>query len=281
MLSDVNIKDYLNRGDIQITCDSDELITAKIDDFAPEKQIQPGSIDLRLRPKYRKFNWKTDENLTFHGIKDNSYTELLELRRDEKLTIQPREIILATTLETITLSKDFAGFITGRSSIARLGVMVQCCQDFVNPGHRSAIALQLVNLSPYCIEIDISVPICQFILFKLDTAASQSYPEKADAKYTDEKTVKPSGIYTESGNDDTKPTPSKLKKIKSFFKKYIDPFLPPAIGVLLFTPLAYSDVAGMRLSEVLYQYFWQASISTIALLIFIFLYCWLRGDDKS
>lgn len=66
-------------------------------------------------------------------------------------------------METVQLTEQFAALISGRSSFARLGIMVHCCQEFIKPGHGQTIPLQIINLSPYTVELDMNVPICQII----------------------------------------------------------------------------------------------------------------------
>lgn len=51
------------------------------------------------------------------------------------------------TLEKVSLSGEFAGIISGRNSVGRLGVLEHCAAEFIKPGHWSTIPLQLVNAS--------------------------------------------------------------------------------------------------------------------------------------
>ena len=128
-----------------------------------------GAIDLRFRNEYKKIELMGKNlMLTYDMIKNHSYTKPYELKADEKLVIKPGEIILTTTMETVQLTEQFAALISGRSSFARLGIMVHCCQEFIKPGHGQTIPLQIINLSPYTVELDMNVPICQIIFFKFD-----------------------------------------------------------------------------------------------------------------
>ena len=121
-LSDIDIKRYLKDGSIKIeTMWHDELA------FNPEKQVQLGSVDLRFRHECKRIKKIANANLTYASVKNHDYTESFEAENG-KLLIRPGEIILTTTLETVTFSNDFAGIITGRSSIAILVIMVHCCQ---------------------------------------------------------------------------------------------------------------------------------------------------------
>lgn len=180
MLSDTDIRGLWGEDkDIFITTNHDFGI-----DFNIDKQLQLGSIDLHLGHEYNTI--KPGVVLDYEGMKKGDYVEHHDLKKGELLRLKPGEMILTTTLEQVRLSKRIAGFVTGRSSVARLGVMVQCCQEFINPGHGQTIPLQVINLSPSEVVLDLSVEVCQIVLFKLRTPASLAYVDESDAKYKDE-----------------------------------------------------------------------------------------------
>ncbi len=234
MLSDTGIREYFKNG-IDIFTDEKDGYSFNLDE-----QLHIGSVDLRFRHLYNKIQLENETMLSYKLLKDHSYTKPYELKGNEKLIIQPGEIILTTTLEIVSLSKDFAAIVTGRSSIARLGIMVHCCQEFIHPGHGQAIPLQIINLSPYPVELDLTVPICQIIFFKLSSSASQKYTERNDAKYADETAPEGSKIYEEINNNaiEIKKFEYKIHKedISKFLEKYITPFLPGIITALVITP---------------------------------------------
>ena len=203
LLSDVDIREFLNNG-ISITASGAEGYF-----FDPDKQIQFGSIDLHFRHDCKRMKLMSDGVIDYEDLKHHSYTESFDIINDE-LYIEPGEIILTTTQEIVNISPEFAGIVTGRSSIARLGVMVHCCQEFINPGHGQTIPLQLVNLGDNTVRIPISSTVCQLVLFKLRTPSSGSYATKKDAKYADEVEPISSKLYVEFEPDAK--TPSTVEK---------------------------------------------------------------------
>lgn len=281
MLSDNDIRYYFKNGIDIFTSESEGDLA-----FDLEKQLQLGSIDLRFRHEYKRFNINEDKNniLTYDMLKNHEYTKSDELTNGQKLRINPGEIILTTTLETVQLSENFAGIITGRSSIGRLGVMVHCCAEYIKPGHGQPIPLQLVNLSPYVIELDLKVPVCQMIFFKLLTSSSGKYINKKGAKYAKEIGPESSKIYEESASDTYTDSnilirTGKLQKIKQITRKYLMPFLPAIIMLLLITPMMTS-VKNKSISDIL-NLFKTAALAPIIGILFLVIYIWTKKGDSE
>lgn len=282
MLSDNGIREYYKKG-IDIYTDEKDGSSFDLD-----KQLHVGSVDLRFRHLCNRIHLKDDEILSYELLKNHSYTKPFELKSNEKLRIEPGEIIITSSLEIINLSKDFAGIVTGRSSIARLGIMVHCCQEFIHPGHGQTIPLQIINLSPYPVELDQSVPICQIVFFKLATPASKKYTDRADAKYATEINPIGSKIYEDVKINDTEKKASSthnknkrfLDGLRKFTKTYISPFLPSAITFLVITPFFKEYVVDKSWSSFVNVFKDMPAslvIAVVLLLVYIFS---KRGENK-
>lgn len=224
--------------------------------FDLDKQLQPGSIDLRFRNEIYRFKSQDNNVLSYNRIANKDYIYPEVIPSNKTLIIKPGEIILTTTLELISLSSDFAGIITGRSSFARLGLMVQCCQDFVNPGLKNTVALQLINLSPCSIELNLNVPICQLVILKMLGKPSVGYDEKRISKYNGEKTFIPSAINEETEQvmhivDDADQRNPKGNKLKKRLKRTFNRLLPSLVMLSLITPAwnIYNDISLGKLAE--------------------------------
>ncbi|WP_432763977.1 dCTP deaminase domain-containing protein, partial [Escherichia coli] len=55
---------------------------------------------------------------------------------------QPGSIRCAVTLESVTLPADLVGWLDGRSSLARLGLMVHVTAHRIDPGWSGCIVLE-------------------------------------------------------------------------------------------------------------------------------------------
>jgi deoxycytidine triphosphate deaminase len=108
-------------------------------------------------------------------IQPRRYYKRTRLGLGETITIRPSELLLGRTLEEFEIPNGYAAELTGRSSFARLGLMVNATGGFINPGWRGRMPLQLVNFSPNPIRLVPSLPICQVRFVKLTDLAEKPY----------------------------------------------------------------------------------------------------------
>lgn len=283
MLSDIDIRNCFGK-EIKIYTDykSGEF------SFDLNKQLQLASIDLRFRNECKRFKEGLNSNLTYEMLRNHEYTAPFEISNNEKLVINPGEVIFTTTLETVFLSTSYAGLITGRSSIARLGIMVHCCQEFINPGQGAPIALQITNLGKYSVALDLRTPICQLVLFRLSIPSSNSYNDLKKSKYKNEKTVTSSKIYEETTiENDTKSSiqaiknnekNEKINKGINFLKKYIVPFCPSILMLLFISPML-SNSSSITISSIATSIS-HAPVIWIFGVIFLIIYIVCKRSDK-
>jgi len=158
--------------------------------FSPETQIQPCSIDLRLSnvfwepQKGRPVDLRKSALLE---LKPRRYWRQIVLRPREHITLKPGHLLLGRVCEKFTIPFDCAGKIEGRSSFSRLGLGVHCTGDFINPGYRGHMPLELVNFSPNPIRIFPFVPICQLMLIRLSGLPGRNYgQQELQSKYMDD-----------------------------------------------------------------------------------------------
>lgn len=189
ILSDNDIRRLWGR-EIIIRSPGQELV--KFD----ESQIQLGSIDLHFQRDYKKIKLGKDEVLTYDMLVSHRYTKSYSLEGNAPLRIEPGEMILTNTLESVQLDRSIAGFVYGRNSIARLGIEVTMA-PYINPGHGTRIPLQLVNRAPCTVELAQHIAICQLVLLGLNSPASNTYKKQPTSKYATETTVKESQIDVE------------------------------------------------------------------------------------
>jgi dCTP deaminase len=80
-------------------------------------------------------------------------------------TLKSNDLVLAWTQEDVTLpvTSRFAARVEGRSGLARLGLIVHLTAPTIHAGWRGQIQLEMVNLGPNEIILDVGMRICQLI----------------------------------------------------------------------------------------------------------------------
>ncbi len=91
----------------------------------------------------------------------------------EAFILQPRSFVLGTTLEWIRLQKDLAGYVVGRSSWGRHGLIIATATG-VHPGFTGCLTLELTNVGEIPITIKPGTRICQLFLHKVESTSKRS-----------------------------------------------------------------------------------------------------------
>ncbi len=166
--------------------------------FEMDKQVQPCSIDLRLDNKFYKFK---DDVYEF-DISDieniKNYFSYFEIRENEKITLQPNEVLFGQIYEQLRIPTDCSGMIEGRSRFARLGLSVHATGGFINPEFEGAMPLQIINNNKIPITIYPYINICQLILIKLTSPPRVPYPRRSNNPYYKETTASLSVLNRDS-----------------------------------------------------------------------------------
>ncbi|MBN1766470.1 MAG: dCTP deaminase [Sedimentisphaerales bacterium] len=121
-----------------------------------------------LKPKSGKFSI----DLTQPGSLAQLITEHSEkyiISKKQPYMLAPGEFVLARTLEKIDLPiignpPYLAARIEGKSSRARLGLIVHCTAPTVHPGFTGTLTLEMANLGPATISLIPEMYIAQLIL---------------------------------------------------------------------------------------------------------------------
>lgn len=127
---------------------------------------------------------------------------------------------------------------------------------------------------------DLRIPICQLVLFKLRTKATDKYSLKAGSKYYNEEGPEDSKIYTEIKYPSITPTPPKRFINKLKLKKWLVPFLPSIIITLLFIPILEKIFSGEVINDVLLELKDLPILSIIGLFLLIIYILLMKGDKK-
>jgi dCTP deaminase len=85
--------------------------------------------------------------------------------------LHPKYFVLGVTLEWIRLPKDIAGYVIGKSSWGRLGLIIATAVG-VHPGFAGCLTLELSNVGELPIELKPGMQICQLFLHTAHSTSS-------------------------------------------------------------------------------------------------------------
>jgi deoxycytidine triphosphate deaminase len=152
--------------------------------------IQPCSVDFCLSNVFWEPKKRSSIDLRKSALlklAPRRYWKRRVLRKNEYITLKPGKLLLGRLAPKLTIPKDCAGKIEGRSSFARLGLGIHCTGEFINPGYRGHMPLELYNYSPNPIKIFPYIPICQLMLVKLSGPPDHLYGTgDLQSKYMDD-----------------------------------------------------------------------------------------------
>lgn len=161
---------------------------------APEADAIAGiSVDLRLDHRFRVFSNNSATHLDLSGDRDQLERDIdrimskeIEIAKDEALFIHPGELILGATLESVTIPDNLVGWLDGRSSLARLGLMVHVTAGRIDPGWEGQIVLEFYNNGKLPLALRPGMVICAMSFETLSSPAKRPYNKRANAKYRDQ-----------------------------------------------------------------------------------------------
>lgn len=150
-----------------------------------ESLLQPNSYDVRLGDHFIVY-CKSKHSHSRHIIDPYNVESIVRhtvsYRVSDYIVIEPGDFVLGRTQEIIGLPDDIAAKIDGKSSIARLGIVVHQTGGFIDAGFCGTITLEISNANSFPVKLYVGMPIAQ-IEFHQTEPAQRPYNKKEDAKY--------------------------------------------------------------------------------------------------
>src|SRR5262252_79610 len=188
VLSDVDIRRYIEQGKIKIT------------PALPPEQFGSCSVDFRLGSEFSVFEHSRHAFIDLRektAIQDLMRT--IEVADGDPFILQPGEFALAITQETLDLGNDVLGRLEGRSSLGRIGIIVHGTAGLFDPGWIGKATLELSNLSRMAVALYPGMRICSFTFEQVSTPVSVSYRDKPSNKYAGQTSPLASKLVSEVG----------------------------------------------------------------------------------
>jgi dCTP deaminase len=168
VLSDVDLKAALLAGEISVE---------PTPDF--ETQLGACSLDMRLANEFRVFERARTAFIDpREEINWDLFSRLERVEDDERFIMHPQELVLASTIERITLAPHILGRLEGRSSLGRLGIIVHGTAPLFFPGFDGCAVMELGNIGPMPVALYPGMRICAFTFERLSSPSSKPYRGK-------------------------------------------------------------------------------------------------------
>ena len=157
------------------------IITPLLD---PNKQVGPGSIDLRLGTEFLETPRQNSSSIDPFAEHDPRARPAADLRTyvplGDQYVLHPGQFALGSTLEFVVLPDDVIGQVLSRSSWGRLGLLVASAVA-VQTGFRGSLTLELVNAGTVPIVLRPGLRIAQLQLWRAGRPSATPY--SAHGKY--------------------------------------------------------------------------------------------------
>ena len=160
-----------------------------------QKQLNPASYDVLLGNEFyitraddiARMRWKKEVIDPY--INSSFYFDRIDITRGS-LVLEPGDFCLGVTKESVKLSKFLAASVSGKSSLARLGLTVHVTAGWIDPGFEGRITLEMFALVP--IKLTPGMPIAQLCFEEVPGGAFRPYA----GRYARAKTVEMSKYYS-------------------------------------------------------------------------------------
>lgn len=191
-LCDKDIEKWLKRK---------ELI---IEPYPQKKSIHGITVDIHLGNTFRFFYEHRRSVFDLSDSKINRESALMEIMSDEivfskekPFFLQPGSLVLFSTFESIKIPNNLVGWLDGRSSLARLGLMIHATAHRIDPGWQGNIVLEIFNAGKLTLVLRPKIKIAALSFEALSQSVVCPYNLRAEAKYKNQNGVIPSRIHIE------------------------------------------------------------------------------------
>lgn len=152
----------------------DPFVLAPQPDLVRIKDSGAAAVDLRLGTWFLATKTSRHTVLDIYDSeqqppppKERDIMHRMYVRLGEKFILHPHCFVLASTLEWIRMPKRFAGYVTGRSSWGRRGLVIETAPG-VHPGFSGCLTLELANVGEIPIALMPGTGICQLFTHKVE-----------------------------------------------------------------------------------------------------------------
>lgn len=145
-------------------------------------QIGPASVDLKLSGVFKTFNTNKHSLLDIKKELPKDFTKTTNVKKNEYFVLHPNDFVIASTIEYIKVPDDLVVRVEGKSSLARMGVLVHTA-GFIDPGFEGNVTLEISNQSNLAVTLYPGMYICQIAIESLSSPAETPYNKRKKSLY--------------------------------------------------------------------------------------------------
>lgn len=151
----------------------DPLVVTPLPELEALSSSGAASLDLRLGTWFIRLRQTRSSVLDLSSKNEDApddprLTELSYVPFGNDFILHPRRFALGVTLEWIRLPRNLAGYVIGRSSWGRRGLIIATAVG-VHPGFTGCLTLELSNVGEMPIKIQPGLSICQLFLHRVES----------------------------------------------------------------------------------------------------------------
>ena len=157
----------------------DNLVISPMPDLEALAKSGAASVDLHLGRWFRTLRQARMTHVeTGENTSESEFTKLHYVPFAKDYVLHPQAFVLATTLEWVRLPANLAGYVVGRSTWGRRGLVIATA-IVVHPGFAGCLTLEMCNVGEIPISVQPGTEICQLCLQRVETASGAILQDKS------------------------------------------------------------------------------------------------------
>jgi dCTP deaminase len=158
----------------------DPLVIVPFPNLEKLKTEGSGSVDLRLGTWFVSPRTPRIPALEIDPAGEAPFqlTETHYVRFGDTYYLHPHSFVLGITLEWLRIPKDLCGYVVGKSSLGRRGLIIATATS-VHPGFTGCLTLELTNVGEIPIAIKPGMFVCQLCLHSASDPAARDLGDRS------------------------------------------------------------------------------------------------------
>lgn len=153
-----------------------------------KKTLDQVSMDFHLGKRVIFPNMGRHVSIDLRKGVDEKMYQKISLKIGEPVTLRPQQFFITETLEDVTIPADIVGRLEGKSSLARLGIVIHQTAGRIDPGWSGPLALEVKNNSDNDVVLYSGDKICAVSFERLMHKVENPY-EKSQRYYKNKNLV--------------------------------------------------------------------------------------------